>query len=234
MDTNEIVTHVVSQAAIARCLNSALKQNSTLQITPTGAESTKAFHSSILRVEEEKNQLVLHQLLPGNWQEFIQPTDSVDITCHIEQGTLTFSGSLSPLDDTEDSLYSRLSFPQQLYRKQMRSSFRVSVMKCRSQSVLHLEDETELLGSCRDLSMSGARFFIPKIDTQLTEGQEIEDCRVHIADILDLSCKAKICHVEKTSENSVLSGISFQDLEPAQLNALQSAISRLERLNIAN
>lgn len=233
MNNAEITTTVTGEAAILRHLNGISEQNLALQIRPLDTSADALYQSSIMRIEEENRQLVLHQIQPSTWQTQMQTEENIEVTCHSAQGTLKFSGVVSLLEGDEDGMYCRLSIPNELSRLQLRSAFRVSTTRYKTDSTLELEGDAEFLGSCRDLSIAGARIQVSSgSDIQVEKGQHVNRCRLVVADVLRLSCAAKIRHVEEFGSSSLLLGINFQDLEPAQTNALRTAISKLERMNI--
>lgn len=238
MEHPELTTTITSKTAILRILRGIFEQNTPLIISPTTGvkDDTNEFLSSISRIEEENNQLVLHQLSPsepGDWQELIQSAEDFEITCYMQQGAIKFLGQLSPLDDSETIRYCRLTHPTQLNKTQMRSGFRVSLGKFESQASIELKGGTEVFGTCKDLSLAGALFHIPTSTKEIELDDDVKQFRVLISDSLDLSCPAKVCHVHNTAtDNNMLVGLNFQELEASQLDAIRTAIIKLERLNI--
>ena len=136
-------------------------------------------------------------------------------------------------DDSEVTRYCRLSLPKQLSKTQMRSGFRVAMGKFESKASIELADGTEISGTCRDISLAGALFHFPMNIDKIKIGQTVNRFHVAIGDSLELSCIAKVCHLQSgAKENNLLVGLNFQDLEPQQLEVIRSAIIKLERLNI--
>lgn len=236
MENPEPTTTITSKNAILRIMHGIFEQNTPLIISTGGTGEDKEYLSSISRIEEENNQLVLHQISPdqpGDWRELIQPTEETEITCYMQQGAIKFVGSLSPLDDSETLRYCRLTLPTQLSKTQMRSGFRVSLGKFDSKASIELRGGGEVFGTCRDLSLAGALFHVPVNNEEIELDYDVRQFRVLINGSLDLSCPAKVCHVHNTATDKyMLVGLNFQDLKSSQLEAIRSAIIKLERLNI--
>ncbi len=232
MEESEVTTIVTSENAILRYMQGISEQNIPLIISPIGTDKPREYRSSILSVEVENSQLVLHNLMPADWQEFIQPTKDIEITCRMQHGTIKFLGLLSPLDDSTNSMYCRLTLPAQLSKKQLRAYYRVSLERYMTKASIEVEEGTEVFGSCKDISQAGALVCLPNIECNINPGNQIDHCHLDIANTLDLTCTAKVCHVTKTDTNDTLIGLSFQNIGSKQRHTMKSAINKLERLNI--
>ncbi len=232
MTESELTTTVTNEKAILRYMNGISEQNISLFISPREADQPRQYRSSIMRVEAENQQLVLHQLVPGDWKEVIQLSKDIEVTCHMQYGTIKFLSSLSPLDDSENSMYLQLPIPKRLSKKQLRSSFRVSLLKHKSEASLKLGQDCLLTGFCSDISMTGALLHLPASNTEIKVGRIMEQFQVTIANVLNLKCHAKISHVSKSDTDKLSVGLHFLELEPAQKKAIKTAIIKLERLNI--
>lgn len=217
-----------------RYMNGLSERKIPLIISPTQTHKPRKFRSRILRVEAESSQLVLHQLLPGDWQKHIKPMKDIEITCRMEYGTLKFQSSLAPIDDSDNGMYCRLPFPTQLSKKQLRACFRVNLAKYTSETSIELEDGIEVTGTCKDISVAGALFYLPTPtgSDQIKEGRLFEQCRLVITDTLDISCRARVCHVNNIGKKHMLVGLHLLDLDATQRIAIRSTMNKLERLNI--
>ena len=232
MEDSEFITIVTSEAAILRQLNGISEQNTTLTIVSGAAGKTRVYRSSIQSVEAENNYLILRQLVPGDWRDFIETTNDIEVTCRMPSGTIKFLGSLSPLDGSDDGMYCRLTFPEQLSKRQRRAYFRISLRKFKSRVSIEFVQGSRVTGSCKNISHGGALFYLPTGNSQIKQGQLAEQCKLVIADTFDLCCAAEICHVKSTETNGLLVGVNFVDLDPSQQRAIKSTINKLERLNI--
>ena len=202
-------------------------------------KSLQIFKSTILKIDSANNQLILHQSLPASWEQNVSAGKEAQVKCHLKSGSITFLTSPSYFDQGDKSLYSQLSFPSQIRKKQLRSSFRVSLLKHKTKISVQLSDNTEFFGNARDLSLGGG---LCQLDTtikkkiQLTEhfqtGSILKNCRLKVADYLDITCSAEISHVKKIAENRFQLGLKFIDLEASQINQIRLSINKLERLNI--
>lgn len=238
MEDPELTKTITSKTTILRIVHDIYTQNAPLSIALKNPEEAKQFLSSISKIEEEHNQLILHQISPektGDWQEIIHLSQELEISCFLQLGAIKFMGKLSPLDDSEVTRYCRLSLPTQLSKTQMRSGFRVAMGKFESTATIELADGTEITGTCRDISLAGALFHFPMNIDRIKIGQSVNRFHVAIGDSLELSCNAKVCHLKSGARaNNLLVGLNFQELAPLQLEAIQSAIIKLERLSISN
>lgn len=232
MEESELITIVTAESAILRYMNGLSEQKIPLIISPTETETPRKYRSSILRVEAENSQLVLHQLLPGDWQEHIEPMKDIEITCRMENGTIKFQGLLSPIDAADNGMYCRLPFPKQLSKKQLRACFRVSLARYHSEASIELEDGTEITGTCKNISVAGALVCLPTVNGQIKKGQLFQHCRLLIADALDICCRARVCHLNNVGKNNMLVGLKLLELDVSQRIEIRSAMNTLERLNI--
>lgn len=236
METTGLTTTITSQAAISRIVNAAFEQSAPLIITPKKNSKTEKYLAVISRIEDENNQLILHQLLPaesGEWQELLQNPDDLDIACYMPQGAINFRGSLAPIDESGITKYYRLSLPKLLIKTQLRSGFRVPVGRFESEASIKLNGGSEVFGTCKDLSQEGALFQLTTDDIKIELNRDVNQFRLVIEGSLDLSCPAKVCHIQKALvKNELLVGVNFQELEPTQLDSIRTALIKLERLNI--
>jgi len=232
MEESELTTIVTSESTILRYMQGISEQNIPLIISPIESDRHREYRSSILSVEVENNQLVLHNLLPTDWQDYIQPTKDIEITCRMQHGTIKFLALLSPLDDSTNSMYCRLTLPAQLSKKQLRAYYRVPLARYMSSVSMEVEEGTEVIGTCKDISQAGALICLPGTNYKIKPGNQIEICHLDIANTLDLTCTVKVCHVTKTDTIETLVGLKFLNMESRQRNSMKSAINILERLNI--
>lgn len=233
MEEKEFTSKITSEKVILRYLTEIAKQRIPICIGPEDQDNSRAFTSRIVRVDNTQS-IVVQQPSSPDWQEQIQADESLDVTCHMNSGTVRFKGHLSPLDELEDSMYCQLTFPSQLDKKQLRSNFRVSVLKHDSNVALIMTDGTEEVGSCMDISLGGLTVWLPVTDSKVYEGLPIDQCHIAILDILDISCSVDVVRVKNTEKNNLIIGLRFKDLQDSQLNSLHSAINQIERLNITS
>lgn len=232
MENQELTTVIKNKTAILRYLTQIFEQNLPLLISSEIDKPIVIYRSRILKVESKKNQLILHQLLSGKSQDSRQLLEDIDITCYSEEGRIKFSGKISPIDDSDNPIYSYLTLPLQMIREQLRSSFRVSLDKFKSKTSLELEEGDKVIGTCKNISLAGALFYLPVDNDHFKEGEVVEHCSLIIFDILDLTCPAEVRHVERASDKSILVGLKFLNLELSQLNSIKPAMNKLERMNI--
>lgn len=232
MEESDFITTVSNPATILRYLSDISDRGLPLVIQTNDSEKRKLFHSSIQSIETDENQLVLHQLLPRDWQTYIQPTEKIEVSCRMSDGTINFPGTLSPLGNTEDDIYCHLSLPKKLKKRQLRAYFRISLTGYDSKAVLTVEDELQITGKCRDISLAGAQVAISHDGLELKTGQLLKECHISINDSLNLRCAAQVCHVEATRKDTAWAGLKFLDLDAVQLRYMKRALNQLERANI--
>lgn len=222
---------VRNEVVILDCLKQISENNTPLSLTIRNDESGNIFHSRIQSINKKKRQLVLKQVLPSDWREKITPKCKLEIKSYMNMGNIRFYGLLSALEKTENSPYCKLTLPRKVFRIQRRDYYRVSLAKIPSSVTLKLHDETILTGSCRDISMSGAKIALPLRSSAIEVGQILDECTISIDGILQLKFKGKVLTVTQ-EESNILVGIQFLDLSPAQLKPISSALNKIERLNI--
>lgn len=222
---------VTNEAVILDCLNQISKNNSPLSLSLRDAEGNDVYKSRIQSLNTEKRQIILKQVLPSNWRETITPITKLEIKSYMNMGNIRFYGLLTPLDDSENNPYCKLTFPTKIFRIQLRDYYRVSLAKIRSTVTLKNSDSFLLQGSCRDISMSGAMVTLTKPSTDVEIGQLIDECKISIDDILELEFRGKVRSLHRT-DTDTLAGIQFVDLSPSQIKPISSALNKIERQNI--
>ena len=245
MPANDLVKTITKEESIHRYLRGMADQQAAISISTRDKENPRTFSTHIARLDNKAQKIIIHQPTPSDWQSHIKPSEGVDITCRTDNGTINFEGTLQPLDEDESTMYCHLSMPSEMSRRQQRTSFRVSAVQFQSQVTLHLgsDDETTIeVGACKDISQGGAMIFLPRCNSNITTGDDVNKVDINIVDIdavdirinnlLQISLPAKICHAEQTGKHGLRLGLHFIDPDPAQLNALRAAIVQMERLNI--
>lgn len=228
MSSEEIIT---SEATILECLNEVTRSGRVVYLTRHDNAPGRVYESRLQSLQPKDHYIILHQVLPGDWREAITPETKLEIRSCMSLGHVKFAGYLSPLDDSGNNPYCRLSFPSKIYRKQQRSFFRVSLATTDACASLQLDDERVVHGKCKDFSIAGALFVLPLRTTGIEVGQVIAQCGLVIEDMLDLQCRGKICSLQ-TTEKEILAGIQFLDLTAAQSKPINAALHKIERQNI--
>ena len=231
MSAAPIEETVTSETVIYDCLKQIADNNTPLTLTIRESEDGTVYHSRIQSLNPKKRQIVLKQVLPSDWREKITPTCKLEVKSYINMGNIRFHGLMSALDDSENSPYSKLTFPKKIFRMQLRDYYRVSLTKTHSNVALKIDEETRLSGRCRDISMSGARVALPSNSNELEIGQSLEECSISIEDILELDFKGTVRSLHRT-DSEILAGLQFVDLSPTQLNPIGAALNKIERQNI--
>lgn len=228
LPSEEIVTN---EDVILDCLNQVLKNNTPLSLALRDAESNDNYQTRIQSLNIRKRQIVLKQILPSDWRETINSATKLEIKSYMNMGNIRFYGLLSPLDDSENNPYCKLTLPKKIFRMQLRDYYRVSLAKIRSSVTLKNSDNSIFQGSCRDISMSGAMITLPKNSSEVEIGQTIEECKISIDDILELEFRGKVRSLHKT-DSDTLAGIQFLNLSPSQLKPISAALNKIERQNM--
>jgi len=228
LPSEEIVT---SEVAILDCLRQISDNNTPLSLMLRDAENNDIYQSKIQSLSIKKRQIVLKQILPSDWRESITPTTKLEIKSCMNMGNIRFYGLLSPLDESENNPYCKLTLPKKIFRIQLRDCYRVSLAKIRSSVILKNIDNSVFQGSCRDISMSGAMIRLPKFSTEVEVGQLIDECTISIDGILELEFKGKVRSLHR-KDSDTLAGIQFLGLSRSQLKPIRSALNKIERQNI--
>ncbi|MEX0963829.1 MAG: PilZ domain-containing protein [Pseudohongiellaceae bacterium] len=226
--SEEIVTN---EAVVIDCLNQISDNKTSLSLTLREADSSAVYQSRIQSLNLKKRQIVLKQLLPSDWREKITPVTKLEIKSYMSMGNIRFYGLLSPLDDSDNNPYCKLTLPKKIFRTQLRDHYRVSLAKISSSVTLKNVDDAVLQGNCHDISMSGAMISVPGSSPGLEVGQTLAECGISIEDILDLQFKGKVRSLHTTGADTLV-GIQFLDLSPSELKPIGSALNKIERRNI--
>ncbi len=233
LHNSEIITTITRRNAILRYIQGIADQHLPVRIARGDEENAKIYRTQIARIANDEDQIVIHQPKPADWQQHIAQNEPLIVTCRMPNGTIKFKGSLSLLEDNEHSPYCQLSLPTQISKKQLRSDFRVSVLKYGSKIELTLPDvEKKYRGICNDISLGGVLVHLPYCDQKLEKGDEVDEMYLHIPGILDLRCAARVCRVTEVEGTGLFMGLSFEALLPKQNKELRSALIKLERKNI--
>ncbi|PCI81647.1 MAG: hypothetical protein COB20_01460 [SAR86 cluster bacterium] len=228
LPNEEIVTN---EAVILECLNQITKNNTPLSLRLRESESNDVYQSRIQSLNIKKRQIVLKQILPSDWRGKITSVTKLEIKSTMNMGSIRFYGLLSPLDDSENNPYCKLTLPKKVFRMQLRDYYRVSLAKIRSSVTLKNSDNSVIQGSCRDISMSGAMITLPITTTEVEVGRTIDECKISIDDVLELEFRGKVRSLHKT-DSDTLAGIQFVDLSPSQLKPISTALNKIERQNM--
>lgn len=234
MDNPDLITTITRKNSILRYIQGIADQHLPIRIAASDAEDARVYRTQIARIEADSDQIVVHQPVPADWQNHIGREETLQVSCRMPNGTIHFRGSLQPLDGDANSPYCQLSLPSELNKKQLRSNFRVSVLKYDSSAVLDFADGGEETGSCQDISQGGVLVHLSDVDLDIDVSAQVEELRLHIPSILELQCAARVCRVKTTESGGLLLGLCFENLDPRQSNQLRSAIIKLERRNINN
>lgn len=228
LPTEEIVTN---QAVILDCLNQISENNTPLSLTLRDEENGDIYLSRIQSLNKKKRHIILKQVLPSNWREKITPGSKLEIRSCMNMGNIRFNGLISPLDDTENSPYSKLTLPRKVFRLQLRDYYRISLAKIPTTATLSVGDDSVAIGSCRDISMSGVMVSIPNNSLELELTQILDECSISVEGILHLDFRGKICSINRT-ESDTLIGMQFLDLSKSELKPIGAALNKIERRNI--
>lgn len=228
MSSEEVVT---SSAQILDCLNEISKSGKPVQLSVSGEVDGRIYESRFHSVLPQKRQILLRQVLPGNWRESVTPQTKLEIRSCTKLGHIRFKGFLSSLDNSGINPYCILTLPARIYRKQDRNYFRVSLTRISNKASLQLDAATTLVGRCHDCSMAGAQLVLPEKVSGVAIGQMIEQCALVIDEEFELRCRGKICSLQ-ARDREIIAGIQFTDLTAAQRRQIASALNRIERQNI--
>lgn len=232
MEQSELTTTITRKNAIRRYIQGIADQQLPIRIAVGDSEDAPVFRTQIARIESEADQIVVHQPKHDEWRQHLDSDNALQVSCNMPNGTVRFEGWLRSLDGAENSPYCQLSFPLELNKEQLRSTFRVSVMKYNASAEVRFQPEEAFSGECKDISQGGALINLPAMEEELAVGARIQSVRIAIPSVIELECAARICRVKALKNGSLLVGLAFLDLGPKQSNALRGALIKLERLNI--
>jgi len=234
VENPELTTTITRKNAIRRYIQGIADQHLPVRIARSEEEAElRSYKTQIARIDKDGSQIVIHQPKPSDWQRHLQDTESLYVSCRMPNGTIQFNGNLSLLEGAENSPYCQLTFPAELNKKQLRSNFRVSVLKYGSKIELELPNaEKKLKGICNDISLGGVLVHLPYCNEPLKKGDEINNLQLRIPGILELKCVAKVCRITEIEGTGIFMGLSFESLLPRQAKDLRLALIKLERRNI--
>ena len=233
MENSELITTITRKNAIARYIQGIADQHLPVRIACGEEEHSRIYQTRIARIAHDQDQIVIHQPKPADWHKHISDEDSLIITCRMPNGTIKFHGNLSLLEDSANSPYCQLSFPSELSKKQLRSNFRVSVRRYGSKIELSVPGSNKRFkGICNDISLGGLLIHLPNCDYPLQKGDEVNDVYLHVPEIIDLRCEAKVCRITEIEGRGLFMGLNFESLLPEQTEDLRAALIKLERQNI--
>lgn len=231
MEDSDLITTITRKTAILRTFQGIARQHLAISLATNDPEP-RVYRTSIARIEADDQQIVVHQPKPEDWKQHLTSNQPLEVTCRMPNGTITFHGPLKPLAGAEDSNYYQIPFPEQLNKKQLRSTFRVSVLKYDSRVNLSLGNDVWFQGICNDISEGGLLAHLPDLTDAPENGKLIDNLRLSITGILELHCAAKVCRSKAANGNGMLLGLGFEPLLSRQASDLRAALIKLERKNL--
>ena len=222
---------VTSPTRIQRYLREIHRANLELSVTPA-VDGGRKYYTHILRIEQETGLIVLHQLLPADWRRQFASRTRVEVSCKLQSGTIRFSADITPLDRADNLSYCVLTLPERVKRHQLRSYFRVPLLKYDSRLTVLGRDGGDLAGSVKDLSLGGLLCHFRCSEGEFAVGESLESCRLEIAGLLTLEFSASVRHIRPLEGGLVQAGLKFDELSPARIKDARQAISKVERDNI--
>jgi len=229
MDEQNKFSLITNQQVVLSTLQRLVSERAPITCAAAGTPDQESFHSRVVKVESNNDILIIQKPEQNGWEYKLHNNGNVNVISHLSTGTIKFTTAISGLDELDDPLFCELSLPQQLQRKQLRSYFRVPLMRYESGIILMLPDNNPVVGNCIDISMGGITGWFPGFKGSFDPGSCISHCHITIENMLDLCCQVTVSRIEKTRNGNPLLGLRFKELEPGQSRKLQQTISQLER-----
>lgn len=205
-----------------------------LRVAPAGADTRtkKRYTTKIQQVDEKLQCLVLHQPVPGDWRQLISLHSRIHLTCRMEDGIVSFTGTIHPIGESDTMVYCQVAMPERIYRNQLRSHYRVSLTG--HDAVMYLPGRNgEYPARLRDLSEEGMFCLCEDPEAgSLNNGEILDPCRLYIPGRLDLKIAAEIRHLHQADNRPAALGMKFHKLQPSQRNKIRRALAEIERFNI--
>lgn len=234
-NNSELITTITRRNSILRYIQGIADQNLSVRLACDDEDDSRSYRTQIARIAKDEDQIVIHQPKPSDWHKHLKGDDPLVVTCRMPNGTIKFRGNLSLLEDNENSPYCQLTIPNELSKKQLRSNFRVSVLKYRSEIDVFLPlSETKHKGICNDISLGGILVHLPYCEEELHKGDKVQKIHLRIPGIIDLSCAARVCRITEIEGTGQFMGLAFESLQQQQASDLRTALIKLERRNIKN
>jgi c-di-GMP-binding flagellar brake protein YcgR len=227
-DTADGYVTLDNRASTARMFEECFGLRSTLTIKLQVASRLHVFQTRIHHVDVVQGSVMLHRLSPAGWRELVDGPTAVEVSCQLPSGLYRCTTQLAPLEQDPQNPYSMLSFPDVLYRFQLRSSFRVNVPQHSSMIVLPWSEQV-FNGNCVNLSLDGScAFFRDNLSAWLRKDDVLDNLHFMLDGALQFRASAIVCRLEALPAGTRL-GLRFQALDTALQRQLQAELTRLQR-----
>ncbi len=218
---------VTSRPRILQLLEQAREEGFELLVALPGSD--EVWRTSLSRIDADTGQLTFGQLTPATWQE--QAFDqAASIHCMVPGCRLEFSLPLSPLEDGS-VCYFESALPESLRYHQLRKQFRISLTTHDTRIAISDGNET-LRGELLNISAGGCRARLFGYSSDVLEGALLPECRLWIADELDMSCEGEVRHSQASGKGQQEVSLAFRDMSPRDSRQLQKCMANLQRAGL--
>jgi c-di-GMP-binding flagellar brake protein YcgR len=235
---HHIISHstsyrIKSRTEINSLLGKLLKYHSLLSIRID--DNPRTFGSMILEMHSEKRLLVLDELYPRNELKKSILKNKLSIEAQHEGIEIQFKVQVEAIAEKDEIEYYRVSYPDNVFHFQRRTSYRVNVGISDSVPVaLSTENDILLHAELRDISLGGVSARINSPTTEvLAVGDEIPTCIIHMPNGRKIVSSLEIARIDEgTTSQSIRIGARFIHIAAADRQELSKLIARLDRENI--
>ncbi len=193
---------------------------------------TEICNTIMVIINENENFLILDKLHPESGHIAFMEKKRCAIEAHLQGVSMGFTAQLEKLIEHEDSPAYRISFPKEMLYHQKRSAFRAPVGVSNEIKVtLSGEDNSLHTGTLCNISTGG---FCVNLRKQTAEklkiGEIFDTCRFTTNAGVSIESAAEVRNIKINDDKKIYrAGMSFVEISPQELRAVQRFVLTLER-----
>jgi c-di-GMP-binding flagellar brake protein YcgR len=221
-----------NDAEIFVLLRRALNNRSLVAVTVEG--EPQSYNSAILEVVREGRYLVLDELNPKTGHAVMATGRNVELRVLVDGIELRFHSHVAQVGNNDGLPYYKIAFPDSFHFDQKRDQRRIRVpLNQRYEVQLLFEDDREVTGELRDLSMGGlsARVHSGRLDPEADKNALVM-CRLAISKEHSIVADVEIRYVSAAQHPRVPRfGARFVGLSSTVSNRIEKLCDELESKN---
>lgn len=220
-----------NDAEIFVLLRRALNSRSLVAVTVEGGP--ESYNSAILEVVREGRYLVVDELNPKSGHAVMEAGRNLELRVLVDGIELRFRSHVVQVGSNDGLPYYKVAFPDDFSFDQKRDQHRIRVpLNQRYEVQLLFEDDREVTGELRDLSMGGlsARVHAGRLDPEADKNALVM-CRLAISKEHSILADIEIRHISAAQHPRVPRfGARFVGLSPTVSRRIEQLCDELERL----
>jgi c-di-GMP-binding flagellar brake protein YcgR len=192
------------------------------------------FNTSILDIQESKQQIILDELIPKVGNQFLLKKNKLKLSTYHNGIRLAFMlTNISPYS-SKGIAYYKVAIPDRIYYPQRRSAARIPLSSINiSFTGVSQKSQLTLNGYLFDISRSGIGILIPNNKIRITRGEIIKNCRITFDDnTATFNMMTRFVKTGTMRRDPIQIGGCFHDMDIKAQKKLGMFVSSIEREEI--